>query len=84
VVIYEPIATAPVDGTFIRVRTKSGAEFVAGYMVDGFIDADGRTCGSWAARDLGGHPPSWTGGVCWECNEHGVASDTPVEWALPP
>jgi len=76
---WQPIETAPRDGTPIYGQTAQGVE-VAMFWGEGLLDDDGRDCGGWHASDEGAAPDCWTDGVCWARNDSGVPSDAPVLW----
>lgn len=75
---WQPIDTAPLDGTVIRLKTKGGFE-LKGLMMGGFIGEDGEDTSSWVAID-DNHPKCWTAGACWAVNEDFERSDWPEFW----
>lgn len=77
-----PMETAPVDGTEIRLRLKSGREITA-RMQPGFIGSDEQDCSCWVCVD-DKHPKSWTDGACWASNDEEKPSDPPTRWQPPP
>lgn len=81
---WQPIASAPRDGSEVWLRLASGYELPACWM-NGFETEDGEgQTGAWCAWSENMIPPSWTDAVCWAVNAEGVASDPPVGWMPPP
>jgi hypothetical protein len=82
---WQPIETAPKDGTEFQARIPGhGSDNVIAWQ-DGLLDGEGRDCGSWAFVTEQEPPDCWTDGWCWEVNEYGVASVKPDAWKhLPP
>jgi len=77
---WQPIETAPRDGTAIAIVTRGGWVFKAQWW---FIDAD--IGYAWVCSEEGTAPPSWTDGQCWALNEDNEPSDPPAYWMpLPP
>ncbi len=77
---WQPIATAPVDGTIIKaaIERHLGSHYIS--MASGFFDSDGNECKAWVYVDGDGCPRCWTDGVCWKINENGVSSAQPEFW----
>ena len=77
---WQPIETAPRDGTVIQAEIPGhGADNLI-YWLDCLLDSDGRDCGGWAFFSEGDPPDCWSDGICWAVNEYGVASVQPVRW----
>lgn len=76
---FQPIDTAPLDGTTITVKTAGGHIFRAA-AYNGFINEKEEDVWAWVAVNEGDYPSCWTDGVCWGENEDGIPSDRPVEW----
>lgn len=78
---WQPIDTAPQDGTVIQARIPGNGDDNMIYWLDCFLDSDGNDCGGWAfANDEQEPPQCWTDGVCWEVNEDGKPSVKPTHW----
>lgn len=86
---WQPIETAPQDGTEFQARIPGhGSDNIIAWH-EGLLDNEGRDCGTWAFTRDQEPPDSWTDGWCWEVNEGGVPSVQPTHWkplpaALPP
>lgn len=83
---WQPISTAPRDGTAIQARIPGhGSDNVIAWY-PGLMDEDGNDCCAWTFVLEEREPPDcWTDGWCWESNEDGVPSVRPTEWKpLPP
>ena len=65
---WQPIDTAPQDGTWIQVR-------IPNHGSDNEKD-----CGGWTFMTEQEPPSCWTDGICWDVNEDGVPSAQPTEW----
>ena len=77
---WQPIETAPKDGTPIQAEIPGeGSDFVIAW-VHGYYDADFKICGCWAVVEDQEPPSCWTDGVCWESNEDEVPSKKPTRW----
>ena len=76
---WQPIDTAPRDGTVIRVRTKGERVLLASWQ-SGLVDELENECGGWFAEDEATQPSCWTDGVCWEQNADDEKSDQPIKW----
>lgn len=79
---WQPIETAPRDGSRVWLRLASGYELPAVWM-NGF-ESEAGECGAWCAWSENMIPPSWTDAVCWAENDAGESSDPPVGWMPPP
>jgi hypothetical protein len=84
--IWQPIETAPKDGTCIQARIPGhGSDNVIVWQDDALVDENGQSCGAWAFATEQEPPDSWTDGWCWAVNEDGERSAWPTEWMpLPP
>lgn len=82
---WQPMATAPTDGTWIQARIPGhGSDNVIAW-IDGLLDSEGRDCGGWTFMTEQEPPDCWTDGICWDVNEDGAKSTQPTEWKhLPP
>lgn len=76
---WQPIKTAPRDGTKVVLLLASGYELPAAWMT-GFYAGDGGDVGAWCAWSENMIPPSWTDAVCWAVNDAGAPSDPPIAW----
>jgi hypothetical protein len=77
---WQPIETAPLDGTAIQARIPGHGSDNVIACHDGFLDSDGQDCASWVFVTEKEPPDCWTDGVCWEINEDGNASVKPTHW----
>ncbi len=86
---WQPIESAPKDGTVIKVRCEFGnhaIEFEAYWDAVGEA-VDGGTAHGWVAENQDEHPECWHDGVCWASNADENASWPPCSWMplpLPP
>jgi hypothetical protein len=70
---WQPIETAPRDGTHIAIVTEGGHVLKAHYGdIDDFC--------AWLASEEDQHPISWDDGVCWAENSDYMPSDPPKWW----
>lgn len=77
---WQPISTAPRDGTWIQAEIPGhGADNVIGFEV-GLLNSEGHECGAWCFVTEQEPPDCWTDGYCWEVNEDGVPSVLPTRW----
>jgi hypothetical protein len=77
---WQPIATAPKDGTPFQARIPGHGEDNIIAWACGLLDEQERDCGSWYFADDQEPPPCWTDGVCWALNEDGEPSAQPTHW----
>ena len=77
---WQPIETAPRDGTPFQARIPGHGEDNIIAWSDGSIDENGEDCGGWYFADYQEPPDCWTNGVCWGSNADGVASIQPTHW----
>jgi hypothetical protein len=78
---WQPISTAPKDGTAIQARIPGhGEDNVIAWQHDALLDSEGLPCGAWAFVTEQEPPDDWTDGWCWEVNEDGVSSSWPTHW----
>ncbi|MDO6966932.1 hypothetical protein [Rhizobium alvei] len=82
---WQPIETAPRDGTPIQAKIPGyGSDYVIAWT-HGFFDEDGNNCCCWVIVEDQEPPDCWHDGVCWGSNADGIASIKPSEWKpLPP
>ena len=77
---WQPIATAPKDGTLIQVKIPGhGSDNIVAWL-GGLLDRDGYDCGGWTWIEVTEPPDCWTDGVCWEVNVDGNHSAHPTHW----
>lgn len=79
---WQPIETAPKDGTFIKAKIPGyGSNNIISWM-DGLVDSDDLQCGAWTygLYDSDGHPDCWDDGICWGVNAVGEKSVEPTHW----
>lgn len=77
---WQPIESAPRDGTAFQARIPGHGEdnVIAWYA--GLMDSDGNDCCAWAFVSDQEPPECWTDGWCWEMNEDGDRSVHPTHW----
>ena len=76
---WQPIETAPKEGTVIKVQTAGGLIFRASWQ-GGLVNESENECFGWLAEDEAGQPDCWSDGVCWAENADGKKSDQPTHW----
>lgn len=77
---WQPIETAPRDGTPFQAKIPGyGSDNIIAYY-DGFLDEDENPCGGWAFVEEQEVPDCWTDGVCWAKNDAGKPSIKPTHW----
>jgi hypothetical protein len=77
---WQPIDTAPRDGTPIQARIPGHGEDNVIAWHAGLVDADGRECAAWNYMDDREPPACWTDGICWVANDEGKPSVLPTHW----
>jgi hypothetical protein len=81
---WQPISSAPKDGTAIQARIPGhGEDNIIAWISVG-LDSDENDCWCWAFMSEQEPPECWTDGVCWEVNEDYVASVQPTHWKPAP
>lgn len=79
---WQPIKTAPKDGTAFQARIPGyGEDNIIAWM-GGLMDSDGADCGGWGFMDDQEPPDCWTDGICWDVNESGEPSVRPTHWLV--
>lgn len=77
---WQPIETAPKDGTRIRAKIPGhGSETVIAWH-EGVLDGKYPQRGGWEYIRGKKPPDDWSGGFCREVNDDGKRSTFPVEW----
>ncbi len=77
---WQPMETAPRDGTAIQAEIPgNGSDNIIAW-VGGYVDSRERECSCWQFVEDQEPPSCWTDGVCWEVDEDGVASVHPTRW----
>jgi hypothetical protein len=81
---WQPIETAPRDGTAIQAKIPGhGADNIIAWH-GGLADEAGMECSTWCFVTEQEPPDSWTDGWCWEVNEDGCRSEWPTHWKPAP
>ncbi len=81
---WQPIQTAPQDGTPIQARIPGhGSDNIIAW-VEGLLDVGDQPCGGWQFMLDQEPPDSWTDGICWTVNEDGAPSVEPTHWKPAP
>lgn len=81
---WQPIETAPKDGTAIQARIPGHGDDNIICWQGGLLDSNGDYCGAWCFATEQEPPDCWTDGWCWEVNEDGVRSAHPTHWKPAP
>jgi hypothetical protein len=78
---WQPIETAPLDGTAIQARIPGhGEDNIIAWVSDALYDEDEQPCGSWSFVTEQEPPDCWTDGWCLASNEDDVRSAWPTHW----
>lgn len=77
---WQPIKTAPTDGTPIQAKIPGHGSDNIIAMHFGFVDDEDRESAAWVYLEEGEAPDSWTDGVCWASNDVGKPSVQPTHW----
>lgn len=77
---WQPIETAPRDGTSIQARIPGNGSANVIAWCAGYLDSNGDECFCWCFTSDQEPPDDWTDGVCWAVNEGGVPSTQPTHW----
>jgi hypothetical protein len=77
---WQPIETAPKDGSEFQARIPGHGEDNVIAWDDGLLDSHGCDCGGWMFTRDQEPPDCWTDGICWTVNEDGSASARPTHW----
>jgi hypothetical protein len=81
---WQPIETAPRDGTAIQAEIPGyGADNIIAFE-SGLVDVNEQECGAWAFVTEQEPPDCWTDGWCWAVNEDGEPSAYPTRWKPAP
>lgn len=81
---WQPIESAPQDGTSFQARIPGHGEDNIIMWIDGLLDSEGGDCGAWVFATEQEPPDCWTDGICWAVNEDGVPSAQPTHWKPDP
>lgn len=77
---WQPIETAPQDGTPIQAKIPGhGSDNIIAWRA-GFMNYEYRESATWVYLEEGEAPDSWTDGVCWASNEDDKPSVKPTHW----
>jgi len=75
---WQPIATAPQDGTEIILKVGKRSFRAKWYIIyDGCEDGD---AWGWRAMEEANYPKSWCDGICWQINSNEEQSRLPTYW----
>ena len=77
---WQPIETAPRDGTPFQARIPSFGDDNIIAWTNGLLDGSENECGGWFFAEEQEPPECWTDGVCWAVNEDGFPSVAPTHW----
>ena len=77
---WQPIETAPKDGTPIQAHIPGHGDKNIIAWSFGFEDETGEDCAAWFIYDDKKPPKSWTDGVCWASNDDEKPSIKPTHW----
>ena len=77
---WQPIETAPKDGTAFQAKIPGHGEDNVIAWTDTLLDSSGHDCDGWTFVEDQEPPECWTDGICWAVNEDGKASVKPTHW----
>ena len=77
---WQPIETAPKNGTAIQARIPGHGEDNIIAWIGGYMNEEEHDCCAWTFVEDQEPPDDWTDGVCWQINAEGKASVTPTHW----
>lgn len=77
---WQPIETAPKDGSPFQARIPGHGEDNIIAWFHGLLDENENECGGWHFVEDQEPPGCWTDGVCWASNEDGIPSVEPTHW----
>lgn len=83
---WQPIMTAPRDGTAIQARIPGHGDdnLIAFEYIGDCGEPDGCAAWGWTFVTDQEPPADWTDGWCWAVNEDGVQSTLPTHWKATP
>lgn len=77
---WQPIETAPQDGTAIQARIPGhGSDNIIAWD-NTLMNSNNEPCGGWSFVEDQEPPDDWTDGICWAVNEGGKPSTPPTQW----
>lgn len=78
---WQPIRTAPRDGTTIQARVPGNGDDNLIAWIANALENEHGSCGAWTIMSEHQEPPPcWSDGWCWAVNEDGVRSAWPTHW----
>lgn len=77
---WQPIETAPRDGTEFQARIPGYGDNNLIAWRGGLLDQEGQDCGGWCYMGTGNPPDCWTDGICWMLNDEMEQSVEPTHW----
>lgn len=77
---WQPIETAPRDGTAIQARIPWHGDDNIIAWTGGLVDSHDEDAGGWYFLEDQEPPDCWTDGICWASNEDGFQSIEPTHW----
>lgn len=81
---WQPMDTAPQDGTAIQARIPgNGSDNIIAWD-NTLLNSANEPCGGWSFVEDQEPPDDWTDGICWTVNEDGKPSTRPTEWRTLP